>query len=81
MGFDLGYRRKLTDKLFLVVTAQDVFHSFYSFYRADTPVLIERTKADFDTRQFRVGFSWSFGGGHPKEPTFEFQNGGGGPTP
>ncbi|HEX3366153.1 TonB-dependent receptor domain-containing protein [Phenylobacterium sp.] len=80
LGFDLGYRRKLTDKLFLVVTAQDVFHSFYSFYRADTPVLIERTKADFDTRQFRVGFSWSFGGGKPKEPAFEFQNGGG-PTP
>ncbi|THD52091.1 TonB-dependent receptor [Phenylobacterium sp.] len=80
LGFDLGYRRKLTDKLFLVVTAQDVFHSFFSFYRADTPALIERTKADFDTRQFRVGLSWSFGGGRPKEPAFEFQNGGG-PTP
>ncbi|HZZ31643.1 MAG TPA: TonB-dependent receptor [Phenylobacterium sp.] len=81
MGYDLGYRRKVTDKLFLVVTAQDVFHSFHSFYRADTPVLIERTKADFDTRQFRVGFSWLFGGGRPKEPAFEFQTGAGGPTP
>jgi outer membrane receptor protein involved in Fe transport len=80
LGIDLGYRRKLTDKLFLVVTAQDVFHSFYSFYRADTPVLIERTKADFDTRQLRVGFSWSFGGGRPKEPAFDFTSGGG-PTP
>ena len=80
IGIDLGYRRKLTDKLSLVVTAQDIAHSFHVFQAIDTPVLTERLKTDFDTRAVRAGLTYALGGGKAKEPAFEFQNGGG-PTP
>ncbi|MBS0360076.1 MAG: TonB-dependent receptor, partial [Proteobacteria bacterium] len=83
MGFDLGYRRKLSDKLFVLVTLQDFLHSFHALTANRTPLLIEQSKTDFDTRAIRVGLTWAFGGGKPKDPGFEFQSGGGGagPTP
>lgn len=79
VGVDLGYRRKLTDKLSVMVTAQDLLGTFRAFQAIDTPVLRERTKTDFDTRSVRVGLTWSFGGGKPRDPGFEFQNGAGPP--
>lgn len=39
------------------------------------PVLRERLRTDFDTRQVRVGLTWTFGGGRQRDPGFEFQNG------
>jgi hypothetical protein len=79
-AIDLGYRRKLTDKLSLVVTAQDVLHSFHVFQVISTPTLVDKTKIDFDTRSLRLGLTYSLGGGRPKGPEFEFEHGGG-PTP
>ncbi len=79
---DLGYRRKLSDKLFILVTLQDILNSFHGQSINRTPLLIERTKADHDTRAVRVGFTWAFGGGRPRDPGFDSLNGGGaGPTP
>lgn len=80
IGIDLGYRRTLSDKMSLVVTAQDIANSFYFMQTVDTPGLIERNKSDFDVRAIRIGLTWTFGGGRPKEPAFEFQNGAG-PAP
>ena len=80
IGIDLGYRRKLSDKLSLVVTAQDIANSFYFVQAVDTPRLIERSKNDNDSRAFRIGLTYAFGGGRQRDPGFEFQNGGG-PTP
>jgi outer membrane receptor protein involved in Fe transport len=79
-GVDLGYRRRLADKLFLVVTAQDLANSFYFLQAVDTPRLIERSKTDLDARSLRVGLTYAFGGGRQRDPEFEFQNAGG-PTP
>jgi outer membrane receptor protein involved in Fe transport len=79
MGVDLGYRRKLRDRLFLLVTLQDFLHAYHALQANDTPLLIQRVKTDFDTRQARIGLTWSFGGGRPKDPGFEFQTGGGPP--
>jgi len=79
-GVDLGYRRKLTDKLFVLVTLQDILNSFHGVTLNNTPLLMERSKIRFDTRQVRIGFTWAFGGGRPKDPGFEFQTGSG-PTP
>lgn len=81
MGFDLGYRRKLANKLFLLVTLQDFLHSYHALQVNDTPLLIEKSKTDFDTTSLRVSLTWSFGRGKPKDPTFEFEGGGAGPTP
>ncbi|HEY2357923.1 MAG TPA: TonB-dependent receptor, partial [Phenylobacterium sp.] len=75
VGVDVGYRHKLTDKLSLMMTAQDVLGTFRAFQAIDTPVLHERTTTDFDTRQVRIGLTWSFGGGRQKDQGFEFQNG------
>ncbi len=76
-GFDLGYRRKLGDKLAVLVTLQDIFNSFHIEQRNDTPVLAERIRTHFDVRQGRIGLVWTFGGGRRREPGFDFQNGGG----
>jgi hypothetical protein len=78
-GFDLGYRRRLGDKLFLLVTLQDIFNSFRIAQRNHTPILTERSKTDFDVRQARIGLTWTFGGGRQRDPGFEFQTGGGPP--
>ncbi|HEY0437091.1 MAG TPA: outer membrane beta-barrel protein, partial [Phenylobacterium sp.] len=74
-GFDLGYRRKLTDKLSLLFTAQDLFRTFHLHQVIDTPTLQENFRARFDARQVRVGLTWTFGGGRQRDPGFEFQNG------
>jgi len=74
VGVDLGYRHKLTDKLSIMMTVQDLLGSFRAFQAIDTPVLRERTRTDFDTRAVRVGLTWTFGGGKQRDPGFEFQN-------
>jgi outer membrane receptor protein involved in Fe transport len=78
-GVDLGYRRKLNDKLSVVVTAQDFLRSFHAVGGNNTPILIERFTTSFDTRAIRLGLTWTLGGGRQKEPAFEFTNGGGPP--
>ena len=75
-GVDLGYRRKLGERLFLLVTLQDIANSFHALTRNDTPLLIQRVKTNFDTRQVRIGLTWTFGG-RAREPGFEFQTGAG----
>jgi outer membrane receptor protein involved in Fe transport len=77
LGIDVGYRRKLADKLSLVVTAQDIANSFYFLQALDTPGLIERSKTDLGNRAIRVGLTYVFGGGPQRDPGFEFQNSGG----
>ena len=76
VGIDLGYRRKLNDKLSLVVTAQDFLRTFHASGANQTPILMERFASNFDTRSIRVGLTWTLGG-RAKEPAFEFSNGGG----
>jgi outer membrane receptor protein involved in Fe transport len=76
VGVDLGYRRKLTDKVSLVVTLQDLLRTFHASGANQTPILLERFASNFDTRAIRVGLTWSFGGGRAKEPVFEFTGGG-----
>ncbi len=84
MAIDLGWRHRLSDKLAVVVTARDVADSFFIRQSADTPLLIQRGKVSIDNKSLRVGLSYSFGGGRPKDPGFDFQPSGGagaGPTP
>jgi outer membrane receptor protein involved in Fe transport len=81
MHLDLGWRHQLGDRLAVVVTARNVANSFLIRQSADTPVLTQRTKVAFDARSLRVALTYSFGGGRPKEPGFDFQTSGGpGPT-
>ena len=38
----------------------------------DTPTLKSRLKSEVDTRQVQAGFIWTFGGGRPRGPEFDF---------
>jgi outer membrane receptor protein involved in Fe transport len=74
---DVGYRRRIGGQLYFVATFQDVLATLHLSQANDTPILKERTKINFDSHQLRVGFTWAFGGGRPRDPGFEFQTGAG----
>jgi len=76
---NLGYRHKLNDKVSLIFTAQDLFSTLRYKQVIDTPLLKSRLRQDFDSRLFQAGFTWTFGGGRPRDPGFDFQNGSAGP--
>lgn len=72
---NLGYRRKVDEKLSLLATAQDVFASAKIETVVKTPLLRDRTSQTGFGRQILVGLSYNFGGRNPKqkEPSFDFQ--------
>lgn len=75
-GLNLGYRHKIDDRIAFILTVQDVLHTFDYRQVIDTPILKARYRAEFDSRQFQAGFTWTFGGGRPKDQGFDFQAGG-----
>ncbi|THD74402.1 MAG: TonB-dependent receptor [Phenylobacterium sp.] len=77
-ALNLGYRRKLTDQLSLVFTAQDLFQTFRFEQVIDTPALRGRIRSHIDTPTFMAGFNWTFGGGRARDPAFDFGGGSGG---
>lgn len=79
VGIDLGYRRKIDDRLSLVVTVQDAFGLFRDKQVIDTPTLKSLSVRDINARWVRVGLAWTFGNGKKKDPGFDFQSPGGGP--
>jgi hypothetical protein len=72
---NLGYRRKVNDKLNFVVTANDVLDSFKNAGVIDTPTLKQRVERTANVRAVFVGFSYSFGGGKPRPEQFDFGGG------
>ena len=79
-GIDLGYRRKIDDRLSLVVTVQDVLGLYRDKQVIDTPALKSLVVRDVDARMLRVGLAWTFGTGKGrKDPGFDFQGPGGPP--
>lgn len=81
---NLGYRRKVNERLNVLLTAQDVLDSFKDEVVIDTPVLRDRVVRTGlqGGRSFFVGLSYSFNQGpqqrgrQPREPGFEFEQGG-----
>ena len=76
---NLGYRRKVNDKLSLLLTAQNVLDSarFTTFFR--TPTVTDRSKQIGAGRLFFVGATYTFGntgGRPPRDQGFDFQQGG-----
>jgi outer membrane receptor protein involved in Fe transport len=75
---NLGYRRKVSEQLSFVVTAQNVLDSFKEEVVLDTPTLRERSERNFMPPALFVGFTWSFGdvsnnNRRQREPGFEFE--------
>ncbi|HYJ30293.1 MAG TPA: TonB-dependent receptor [Allosphingosinicella sp.] len=81
---NLGYRRKVNDRLSLLVTAQDVLDSARQEIVFDTPNLRDRTEQRGPGRIVFVGISYNLRGTtgrQRQEPGFEFQQPGGSDTP
>lgn len=72
---NLGYRRKLNERLSLVVTAQDLLHSLRQGLVIDTPELRQQIIRKVNSRSLHVALVWSFGGARQREPGFEFSSG------
>ncbi len=76
---NLGYRRKVNDRLNLLLTAQNVLDSARQLTLFETETLRDRFKQRGLGRQFLLGLSYNLGDqGQRKrpEPNFEFQQGG-----
>jgi outer membrane receptor protein involved in Fe transport len=73
---NLGYRRKVNDKLSFVATAQDVLDWFQDVVVTDTPTLRDNTRRTANVRSVFVGFTYAFGGGKPRPEQFDFSAGG-----
>jgi outer membrane receptor protein involved in Fe transport len=80
---NLGYRRKINDKISVLVTGQDVLSSARQTIVFDTPTLRDRLRQTGIGRVVLFGLAWNIGDQNPKqkkEPQFEFQQGGGDPV-
>jgi outer membrane receptor protein involved in Fe transport len=77
---NLGYRRKVNDRLSLLVTAQNVLDSQRQVIFYETPTIRDRLTQRGAGRTFLLGLTYNLGGPNPKrkqEPAFDFQQGGG----
>lgn len=73
--YNLGYRRKLSEKLSLNVTVRDVFDNFRNVTVIDTPTLHDRTEFMFGGRIAFIGLTYNFGNGRPRPEQFDFSTG------
>ena len=70
---NLGYRRKLTEKLAFEATARDVFDQAGNIDVLDTPLLRERTERSIAGRVWHIGLTYAFGQSpRRQEPRFDF---------
>lgn len=76
---NLGYRRKVNDKLSVVLTANDVLDSFKMRNVVDTPILREETEREMRGRTIMVGFTYALGGNGQRQQRrdqgFDFDTG------
>lgn len=76
---NLGYRRKVNDRLSLLVTGQDVLGTAKQVIVFDTPTLRDRFEQRGIGRVILLGLTYNLGDRNPKrrqEPQFDFQGGG-----
>ncbi|MDZ4373645.1 MAG: outer membrane beta-barrel family protein [Phenylobacterium sp.] len=76
---NLGYRRKVSDTLSAVLTVQDVLGTFRDRRVIETADIREVQRFKPRQRGVFVGFTYTFGGGRPRDPGFDFGAGGGAP--
>ncbi len=69
---NLGYRRKVTDNLSLMVTGANILDSAEQKVRIDTTTFNDRTTVQFGQPVWFIGFSFSFGGGQRRPEGFDF---------
>jgi len=78
---NIGYRRKLSDKLSLNVTGRDVLNTFNNDTIYDTPLFRDRFEQNIKLRAFYIGLTYTLGSSPRRQPEqFDFSTspGGGG---
>ncbi len=81
-GVNLGYRRKLNDRIFLTVTVTDVLASLKNEVVFDAPDVKGTFTRTRSSRGVFVGLRYRFGAGKPqRDPTFDYNAGSGGGGP
>ncbi len=76
---NLGYRRKLNERWFVTVTANDIFDTLDSRTVLDAPGLKGLSVRHGSNRGVYVGLRYRFGAGKPpRDPAFDYGGGGGG---
>jgi outer membrane receptor protein involved in Fe transport len=77
---NLGYRRKLNERWFVTVTANDILDTMDSRTVLDAPGLKGFSVRRGSNRGVYVGLRYRFGAGKPqRDPAFDYGGGGGGP--
>ncbi|HWE45174.1 MAG TPA: TonB-dependent receptor [Caulobacteraceae bacterium] len=71
---NFGYRRRLSDRLAIFVTAQDAFATYRNRDEVFTPVFRDTVRDRGRTQAAFIGFSYAFGGGAKKDPGFDYNN-------
>jgi outer membrane receptor protein involved in Fe transport len=69
---NLGYRHRVTDRLFAFVTAQDALHTYKRHSVVRTPTLIESVEDSAKTQAAFVGLTYNIGGKSAKDPAFDY---------
>ncbi|WP_297509786.1 outer membrane beta-barrel family protein [uncultured Caulobacter sp.] len=70
---NLGYRRKINDRLFLVASMRDVFKTGWRVRDfIDQPGLMQRGEYVYDPHRITVGFSYALGGKAKKAPSLDY---------
>ncbi|KQY96492.1 TonB-dependent receptor domain-containing protein [Brevundimonas sp. Root1423] len=71
---NLGYRRKLTEKLAFQATVRDLFDNFGDVTTYETATFRDRTERTFGGRAWYVGLTYAFGAGprRQQDPQFDF---------
>ena len=80
---NFGYRRKLSERVSLTVTGQNILDSVRQLTVIDTPLLRDHIRQSGTGRMILFGLSWNLGsqsGRRRPEPAFEFDQGGAAPT-
>jgi len=73
---NIGYRRKLTDKLSLNITGRDILNSFNNDTVYETPLFRDRNEQEIKLRAFYIGLTWTLGSGPRRQPEqFDFSTG------
>lgn len=71
---NLGYRRKLNEKLAFQATVRDLFDNFGDVTTYETPTFRDRTERTFGGRAWYLGLTYAFGQGprRQQDPQFDF---------
>jgi outer membrane receptor protein involved in Fe transport len=79
---NFGWRHKLSDRASLTLTGQDILATNHFTRNLMTPVLLDHFVVEPVSQSVLLRFDYRFGGGAARpQQDFQYENGGGGPTP